>query len=66
MKHTSKSKKKKVKLTQRCKLVNAIIEYSSDEYEDNTDYVSLAKASEDELIDILISITGYYYKEYNA
>lgn len=49
----------------RIKLVNAIIEYAGDEFEDNASLVKLAGMSEDELVDNLISIISFYHEQAN-
>lgn len=46
--------------TTREKLINAIIRLAEDEYETNSDYLLLAKQSEDELIDTLIAIAEWH------
>lgn len=48
----------------RKKLVTAIVEYSSDEL-DEQDYIRMAKESEEKLLDNLISILGWYHNELN-
>ena len=48
----------------REKLVNAILEYASDEIEENT-LANMARESEEELVDRLIAVTNYYYIEYS-
>lgn len=52
--------------TTREKLVNAIIELAGDEYESGESLIELAKKSEDELIDEIISVSYYYKNELNS
>lgn len=52
------------KLTTRERLIDAIVQYSGDEL-DETDYITIAAESEDELIERVINILSYYYNEYN-
>ena len=47
------------------KLINAILEFASDEFETKEDIIKLAHKSEEELVDELINITRYYFNEYN-
>lgn len=44
----------------RTKLIDAIIDLSGDEFESKQDLIELAKESEDQLVDRLISIAEYY------
>jgi hypothetical protein len=53
------------KNTMRVKLVNAIIEYAGDEFEDSASLAKLAGMSEDELVDNLINILEYYHEQAN-
>ena len=52
--------------TTREKLVNAIIELAGDELGERGSLIQLAKKSEDELIDEIISIARYYKNELNS
>lgn len=52
-------------MTTRVKLINAIVELAEDEYETNSDYLLLAKQSEEELIDTLISIAQWHQQNYH-
>jgi hypothetical protein len=54
------AKKIKVELTTREVLINAIIDFASDEFESSDDYIKLAKKSEIQLIKELISICEYF------
>ena len=53
------------KETTREKLINAIVQLAEDEYETNSDYLLLAKQSEDELIDTLIAIAEWHQQNSN-
>lgn len=48
----------------REKLVNAILEHSEDELGEHT-LADIARESEEQLVDRLINILGYYAREYN-
>lgn len=52
--------KTKEQLTTREVLINAIIDFASDEFESSDDYIKLAKKSEIQLIEELISICEYF------
>lgn len=52
------------KETTREKLIKAIVRLAEDEYETNSDYLLLAKQSEDELIDTLIAIAEWHQQNY--
>lgn len=54
------------KQTTREKLVTNIMYYSGEEFENVADAVQLAKESEDQLVDRLISILDYYYDQVDA
>lgn len=45
-------------------LVTAIVEHSSDELNEQ-DYIRIAQESEEQLLDRLINILGWYFDEYN-
>lgn len=44
----------------RSKLIDTIIEYSGDEFENKNDYVNLAKMTDEKLILEVINILEYY------
>lgn len=48
------------KITMRKKLVEAILDFASDEFETPSDFIDLCKMSEEELVDELINITEYF------
>lgn len=48
----------------REKLIDAILDLSSDEFEDSKEIIELAKESEEQLLDRLIHIAKYYYEQY--
>lgn len=50
-------------MSTREKLVNAIIELAGDEFESRQEIFTLAKESEEELIDRIINIAHYYKQE---
>lgn len=50
--------------TTREKLINAIVRLAEDEYETNSDYLLLAKQSEDELVDTLIAIAEWHQNNF--
>jgi hypothetical protein len=47
----------------RTLLINAILEFAGDEFEDKESLIKLALCSEEELVKNLISITSYYIGE---
>jgi hypothetical protein len=47
----------------RTLLINAILEFAGDEFEDKESLIKLALCSEEELVKNLISITSYYAGE---
>jgi hypothetical protein len=49
----------------RQKLVDAIIELSDDEFMSYSDLIELAKESDEQLVDRVISIAQYYKNLYN-
>jgi hypothetical protein len=49
----------------RQKLIDAIIEFSVDEFESIADIIELARESEEQLVDRIISIAEYYKNETN-
>ena len=49
----------------KIKLINAIIEFSGDEFESIEDYKILATENITQLIERLINITEFYIHEYN-
>ena len=49
----------------REKLLDAIIEMASDEFETMDDVLALAKKSDEELVDDVIGIARYYKEENN-
>jgi hypothetical protein len=51
--------------TMREKLLDAIIEMASDEFETMDDVLALAKKSDEELVDVVIGIARYYKEENN-
>ena len=51
--------------TMREKLLDAIIEMASDEFETMDDVLALAKKSDEELVDDVIGIARYYKEENN-
>lgn len=57
--------KKRKEQTTREILVDAIYEYSGDEFENNLDVFELAKESEHELVDRIINLLDYYHGKYN-
>lgn len=48
----------------REKLIDAILDLASDEFEDTKELIELAKESEEQLLDRLIHIAKYYYEQY--
>lgn len=48
----------------REKLIDALLDLSSDEFEDSKEIIELAKESEEQLLDRLIHIAKYYYEQY--
>lgn len=54
------SKRVNLKQSRRSILVDAIIEFAWDEYEQSSDYIKLAKMSESELYDDLVNIKEYF------
>lgn len=48
----------------REKLIDALLDLSSDEFEDTKELIELAKESEEQLLDRLIHIAKYYYEQY--
>jgi len=57
--------KKRKQETIRKKLVGAIYEYSSDEFEDAQAVLELAFESEDELVTRLVNLLEWYHDRYN-
>lgn len=49
----------------REKLIDAILNYASDEFENKYDVIQLAKESEEQLLDRLINILEWYKNAYN-
>ena len=47
----------------RTLLINAILEFAGDEFEDRESLIKLALCSEKELVENLINITSYYKNE---
>jgi hypothetical protein len=46
-------------------MIKAIIKYAGDEFESPADYIELAMASDEQLVDKLIGILEFYHTHYN-